>query len=347
MKKTIWKRIVASCSATVTGITLCAFAGCGSGLQADGPVYEYTVIPTEETYMIITSDSTVVPDEGITIDGKFDEDFYEGRNWFYGHKIYNTEDGTLEMTTYFAPNGLVVAAKIRDSRAAIHSSEQIATGNQTCFNGYFAFGTAQSQADGVYEIECTAGNRFKISQFVDGSLIVMNFTSDQMPLHAVVRYGDILEGTCYGYDVEYYIPWEIFEIYDGYRPTSVYFNPTMISADMDEYGNSTNRTWYNFSQQQLGSLFQWGQPNEGYVFDANGFVSNSLTITAEGGGSVTEEWRYDYCITGDTVNFNIVPEEGKQLASITVNGVDRTSSVSDGQLSVICNGDMTVVAQFE
>lgn len=347
MKKTIWKRIVASCSAMVTGITLCAFAGCGSGLQADGPVYEYTVIPTEETYMINTSDSTVVPDEGITIDGKFDEDFYEGRNWFYGHKIYNTEDGTLEMTTYFAPNGLVVAAKIRDSRAAIHSSEQIATGNQTCFNGYFAFGTAQSQADGVYEIECTAGNRFKISQFVDGSLIVLNFTPDQMPLHAVVRYGDILEGTCYGYDVEYYIPWEIFEIYDGYRPTSVYFNPTMISADMDEYGNSTNRTWYNFSQQQLGSLFQWGQPNEGYVFDANGFVSNSLTITAEGGGSVTEEWGYDYCITGDTVNFNIVPEEGKQLASITVNGVDRTSSVSDGQLSVICNGDMTVVAQFE
>lgn len=191
MKKTIWKRIVASCSAMVTGITLCAFAGCGSGLQADGPVYEYTVIPTEETYMINTSDSTVVPDEGITIDGKFDEDFYEGRNWFYGHKVYNNEDGTLEMTTYFAPNGLVVAAKIRDSRAAIHSSEQIATGNQTCFNGYFAFGTAQSQADGVYEIECTAGNRFKISQFVDGSPIVMNFTSDQMPLHAVVRYGDI------------------------------------------------------------------------------------------------------------------------------------------------------------
>ena len=231
MKKTIWKKIVASCSAIVMGTALCAFAGCGNGLQADGPVYEYTVIPTEDTYMINTSDSTVVPDEGITIDGKFDEDFYEGRNWFYGHKIYNNEDGTLEMTTYFAPNGLVVAAKIRDSRAAIHSSEQIATGNQTCFNGYFAFGTAQSQADGVYEIECTAGNRFKISQFVDGSLIVLNFTPDQMPLHAVVRYGDILEGTCYGYDVEYYIPWEIFEIYDGYRPTSVYFNPTMISAD--------------------------------------------------------------------------------------------------------------------
>lgn len=231
MKKTIWKKIAASCSAVVAGATLCAFVGCGSDLQAEGPVYEYTVIPTEETYMINTSDSTVVPDAGITIDGKFDEDFYEGRSWFYGHKIYNNEDGTLEMTTYFAPNGLVVAAKIRDSRAAIHSAEQIATGNQTCFNGYFAFGTAQSQADGVYEIECTAGNRFKISQFVNGGLIVMNFTPEQMPLHAVVRYGDILEGTCYGYDVEYYIPWEIFEIYDGYRPTSVYFNPTMISAD--------------------------------------------------------------------------------------------------------------------
>ena len=347
MKKSHWKRFAACGFTAIMGATLLSLAGCGSDLQANGPVYEYTVIPTDETYMINTSDSEVIPDAGITIDGKFDEDFYEGRNWFYGHKIYGSEDGTLEMTTYFATNGLVVAAKIRDSRPAIHSSEQIATGNQTCFNGYFAFGTAQSQSDGVYEIECTAGNRFKISQFVNGSLIVMNFTPDRMPLHAVVRYGDILEGTCYGYDVEYYIPWEIFEIYEGYRPTSVYFNPTMISADMDEYGNSANRTWYNFSEQQLGNLFQWGQPDEGYVFDANGFVSNKLTITVTGGGSVTEEWGYDYCITGDTVNFNISPDEGKQLVSITVNGTDRTSYVSNGRLSVTCNGDMTVIAQFE
>ena len=73
MKKSHWKRFAACSFTAIMGATLLSLAGCGSDLQANGPVYEYTVIPTDETYMINTSDSEVIPDAGITIDGAIQE----------------------------------------------------------------------------------------------------------------------------------------------------------------------------------------------------------------------------------------------------------------------------------
>ena len=106
-----------------------------------------------------TAEPTVEVDEGITIDGVFDESFYTGRNWLALNKVMQksgqTETGTLEMTTYFSETGIVVAAHIVDSRAAV-SGSSVATSDQTCFSGYFAFGDTTSTGDDVYEVENTA-----------------------------------------------------------------------------------------------------------------------------------------------------------------------------------------------
>ena len=160
-------------------MTACfAFAGC-SGESAnfvDGPEYSYRITDKTEEYVVNTSGSSVVVDTGINIDGVFDESFYSGRNWLKANKILEqsgqTETGTLEMTTYFSETGIVVAAHIIDSRAAVYSSS-VETGNQTCFSGYFAFGDTTTTGDDVYEIENTASNVFKISEFVSGGLQVM------------------------------------------------------------------------------------------------------------------------------------------------------------------------------
>lgn len=341
MKKN--RMIAVTVSAMAAAVMCGALAGCG-GLQADGPIYNYKTAPTSLPPYEFTGNvtSTVVPDEEISIDGKFDEEFYAGRVWFEGHKISGNETGTLKMTTYFGKTGILVAARIEDSRVAFHSNT-VATGNITCFNGYFAFGDAKIQSDGVYEVECTAGNRFKISQFTTMGLKVLNPDLDKTPVSAVYREGDILAGECYNYQVEYFMPYSLFG--RDTRPTSVYFNPTMISSTLDENGGVDDRNWYNFGEQQC-SLYGWGQPNSGYVFDSNGFVSNRISIEVSGGGSVKEEWGYDWCITGDIVNFNVKPEGEATLLSILVNGVERRSAVKNGKLAVICSGDITIEATF-
>lgn len=339
-------RIIAAVVATVCTVAACgALTACGDKLQANGPEYNYKVIPATDNYEFTGNvTSTVVPDAEIKIDGKFDEDFYEGLKWYSGKKIVGNETGTLEMTTYFAKTGIVIAAKIKDSRRAYHSNT-VATGNITCFNGYFAFGDAKQQSDGVYEVECTAGNRFKISQFTPMGIKVINTDLDKTPVSAVVREGDILAGTCYNYNVEYFMPYSLFG--REARPDRVFFNPTMISSTLKEDGSADNavRTWYNFGYRQTPEISKWGNPDQGYVFDRNGFVSNKITVNATG-GKVEQEWGYDWCLTGDTVKFNVTPASGKSLVSIKVNGKDEISSVNNGWLAVYCTGDLEIEAKF-
>ena len=328
-----------------------AFAGCAGTSEnfVDGPEYSYRITDKTDEYILYTSGSSVVVDPGINIDGVFDESFYSGRNWLKANKILEqsgqTETGTLEMTTYFSETGIVIAAHIVDSRAAVYSSS-VATGNQTCFSGYFAFGDATTTGDDVYEIENTVANVFKISEFVSGGLQVMYTEENVTPVHAVRRVGDITKGECYEYYVEYFMPYALFGRSEC--TSTVYFNPSMISATLDEYGSDiwSLRTWYNFGGRQ-SSLNGWGKPNCGYVFDRNGFISNDLTIEEAEGGTVTEEWGYDWTITGDMVNLNIAPDEGWRLAHLYVNGEDVAEEVVENVYSFVSAGNVTVEPVFE
>ena len=335
----------------VTATACFALAGCaGHGKNfVDGPEYSYRITDKTQEYILHTSGSSVAVDAGITIDGVFDEGFYAGRSWLRANKILEqsgqTETGTLEMTTYFSATGIVVAAHITDSRAAVYSSS-VATGNQTCFSGYFAFGDATTDGEDVYEIENTAANVFKISEFVSGGLRVMATAEDVTPVHAVRRVGDITKGECYEYCVEYFMPYALFGRSEC--TSKVYFNPTMISATLDEYGSDVSdlRTWYNFGNRQC-SLYGWSKPNSGYVFDRNGFICNKLTIEEAEGGTVAEEWGHDWTVTGDAVNLNIAPDEGWRLAHLYVNGEECIGDVVAGTYSFVATGDVSVKPVFE
>ena len=347
MKKTI--KFVTCIAGAAVMASLC-LAGCSEGKNfVNGPEYEYRLTGKTEEYVVNTTGSSVTVDQGIVIDGVFDEVFYTNRKWLKANKILQQsgqmETGTLEMTTYFSETGIVVAAHITDSRAAVYSSS-VATGNQTCFSGYFAFGDTTTSGDDVYEVENTAANMFKISEFVSGGLQVMYTSEDVTPVHAVRRVGDITKGECYEYYVEYFMPYALFGRTS--RPVTVYFNPTMISATLDDYGSAIAdlRTWYNFGEHQ-SSLYGWSKPNSGYVFDRNGFVCNSLTIKEAEGGSVTEEWGYDWTITGDMVNLNVTPDEGWRLAHLYVNGEDVSKNVFGGVYTFVSSGNVTVEPVFE
>lgn len=316
-------------------------AGCG--LQAKGPQYEYTVIKSDKTYGFGKENPVV--DGNVKIDGKFDESFYnESRKWFKGHKISNNEDGTLDVTTYFSKSGIVVAAKFRDSLPVVYS-EHVATGNSSCFNCYFSVDSKSSPNYSVYEIECSAGNEFNFS--IMTPLGIRNIDTSGYGIYsAVVRHGSVAKGECYGFDAEYFMPWSLFGLET--RPELVYLNPTMISSRFNDENllqDGAFRTWYNFGARQSPEISAWGAYNQGYVFDKDGFISNKITIQAAG-GTVTEEWGYDWCLTGDTVNFNVKPEAGKELVSITANGRDVTGEVKKGVLSVRCGGDIEISATF-
>ncbi len=333
------KKLTAAALGAVTAFSaISLLAGCG--LQANGPQYEYTAIESDKTYSFGKQNPVI--DGNIKIDGKFDESFWNSRNWFKGHKVLNNEDGTLDVTTYFSKSGIVVAAKLRDNRPVVYS-EHVYPGNSSCFNCYFSIESKDTPNFNVYEIECSAGNVFRVGVMTDSGVKILD-TKNVGLYSAVVRYGDVSKGECYGFDTEYFIPWSLFGTQT--RPELVYLNPTMISATFDEENLLQNRTWYNFGYEQSREISVWAAYDQGYSFDQDGFISNKISIRTSGGGKVTEEWGYDWCLIGDTVNFNVKPEAGKVLTSILVNGVERAGEIKRGVLSVRCGGDIDISATF-
>ena len=61
---------------------------------------------------------------------------------------------------------------------------------------------------------------------------------------------------------------------------------------------------------------------------------------------MTERFGRDWCVTGDTVNFDIQAETGKTLTSLLVNGTESIASVANGAISVACEGDIDIIATF-
>lgn len=301
-----------------------------------------TLVKTNKTYEFVNPIySLATVDSGINIDGKFDETFWkpENRSWLNAKKISGERTADVGVATFFGDNGVYLALTVRENTPISFLPSRTSAYNSG-LELYFAFGDARTWQDGLYEIDVNVGEQFLIRKYTASGYKTMGYTRESAPVISVTRYGDVKAGTCNGYDIEVMLPYSMFGRQG--KPASVFINPTLISP-LDSV--SSNREWYNFGEQQI-SFFNWSSVRQAYTFNVRGFVSETLTISATGGGTVSEEFGCDYAVIGDTVNFFVLPDEGKKLISFSVNGEDRTAEVNDSHFSTGCDGAVSVKAVF-
>lgn len=338
MKK---KLLAVMLSAVTLAVSCGALTACGGETQ-------YNVVKSNKDYTFEHyKKSTAVLDEEVTLDGEFTEDFYEGRNWFYGKKRMGQVTADVKLTTYTGKNGIYLAAHVRESTIVYYNAAKISSWNSG-LEFYFAFDGAETWKDGFYEITATAGEQLDVRRAeisAGGEFRNMSLTRETTPQIAVKREGDLLGETCQEYQFEIFLPYALFG--RTTRPDTVNIDVCHHAASSAEMVNSRDR--YDFGGHEL-SFYGWLNPKGGYTFNANGFVSNRLTITATGGGSVAESYGNDYVVPSDVVEFNVMPEAGKSIQKIEVtnNGVtsDVTSQIKDGKFTVVCKGDISVKAVF-
>lgn len=301
------------------------------------------LIETNETYSFVNPPySLAATDEDVTIDGKFDEPCWSearGRRWLHAKKISGTHTADVGIASYFGNNGLYFAFTVSESTPISFNPVRSSPYNSG-LELYFAFGDASSWMDGLYEIDVTAGEQFKIRKYETGGYRYYGYKRESAPIMAVVRNGDIYAGTCTAYDIELFLPYSMFG--RTTKPTSIYLNPTHI-APTDS--TSQNRDWYCFGQRQI-SFYGWEKTNQAYTFDMGGFVSDKLILEYKG-GVVSEEWGYDFVVAGDTVNLFLTPDDGKELKVFTVNGIDRLSEVKNSVYSFTHDGMGQVLVHAE
>lgn len=334
MKKNNCKSLIFACAFLCVCMLLTA---CNSSETT-----AYNVIKTTETYEpTVRPISGAVLDKEITVDGVFDEEFYDKLHWYEGIKNNGAFTGRLKTTTHIAKNGILIAAEVHDDWLISYNPSRI-TANNSSIEFYFAFGDSVRNNGNVFEIEVSAMADIRIRVWNNGAFGAFAYDYANAPYYATTRVGNIEDGTCTSYSIELYLPYSMFK--RTKRPEFVYINPGMITP-LDAIKESVD--WYIFGLKQSPEVCGWGTVRA-YMFDKHGFVSNDITIRTTGGGSVREEYEYDWCVTGDRVNFFAVADVGKSLTAFKVNGVDKLSAVDrvTGMFSMICDGDIQIEAVF-
>lgn len=321
-----------------------AFAGCSEQETKT----KYNVIQSWKSYVPdFYPMSRAEMDEDIAIDGSFDEPFYGALQWLRLKKSDEGRNQTAEvnMTVRIAQKGLLIAAEVSENTPVTYNLARSTT-FESGVEFYIGFGDGESWEDGLFEVDMTAGGRFAIRRYNGSAYSAIAIGDNNAPFYKVIRNGSILDGECFGYRFELFIPYVLFDRES--RCAEVYVNTTHIAqpdwTSSAETASST-RNWYNFSEHQ-SSLWGWTKLNQGFTFDKNGAVIYALEIADAPGGCVTEEFGYDYCIAGDTVHLNVLPDEGFELSSFLVNDTECKGYVKDGVYSFTAVGKTTVMPVF-
>lgn len=342
MKRAVF---LTAAAALLCAVFLSVFAGC----SADTAV-AYNIVHTSQTYEPhVRSMTGAQIDEEITLDGAFDEAFYDDLNWYVGNKSVGVgaseRTATLRMTTHIARNGLLIAFDVDEGWLVSYDPTRF-TSNNSCVELYLSMGGETEPDMNLYELDIVAGgeSRYRVWKQSLGNSNNFDpcaYTYETAPAYAItLKGGTISSGECTGYAIEFWLPWEFFGRTS--RPDYVNCNPCLITPIFE---TGYDRDWYVFGFEQSPAVCHWAR-TDGYQFDRYGFVSNELTVTATG-GTVAEQFGRDWCVTGDELTFFVTPEDGKTLTSLYVNGEDYTASAAGGQFTLTCEGDIEIAATFE
>lgn len=348
MKKTM-KKVLSVAVAGVLALPVFALSACGEAQT------NYRVVGTDETYeYTVLSKSTVKVDDGIVIDGKLDESIYTRKvqSWYRASKTPNDgyQEGDnykstyanidLAVTTYFASNAVLIAVDVTGDWMVSYQPTRITTQNSG-IEFYVTANTPTSPDGTLFEMDLCAGGDQSIKILKAGRFHKALMSADLTPLYGIqLKGGAINTPECTGYTMEWYIPFAMFGLTEA--PERIDINPFVMTM---ENATGTDREWYGFGSNQSPALCGWVTPTA-YPFNSRGFSCNKITIEATG-GEVEQERGYDWCVKGDNVIFYVEPDDpSTKCTSFKVNGVEMKDKVRNGEITVKCEGDMDIVAQF-
>lgn len=345
MKKALSVALAGACALPVFALSACGDQTTNCRVVGTDETYDYTILP----------ESDFVADEGIVIDGKLDESFYTRKvqSWYRASKTSDDpyDEGGLKssfadidiaVTTYFASNAVLIAVDVTGNWMVSYLPTRITTQNSG-IEFYVSVNTPTAAEGTLFEMDLCAGGEQCIKIMKAGRYQKALMSADIAPLYGIqLKGGKINTPECTGYTMEWYLPYKLFGLEE--KPEQIDINPfvmTMTNAANKGY----SREWYGFGSNQSPAICGWAKPTA-YPFDGRGFICNKITIEATG-GTVEQERGYDWCVTGDNVIFYVEPDDpSTKCTSFKVNGVEMKDKVRGGEITVKCEGDMDIVAQF-
>ena len=298
-------------------------------------------------------------DDGFSIDGVFDEQVYKDNTWLYLHNENGSSKVDLAITSYYGENGMYFAFDDTETtpiyinsnrRTELNSGVELylAPDGVTSINGEEDIFEIDLLADGQVNFKRRAGNNSWVN--VASSNDIMAY------LGTTLKGGAANTEECYGYTMEFFIPWDYLE-YLGLDVSTVkkshmWVNPAHITSyNYSGTDSSVDRYWYSFAKQKGGD--GWNNVTKYYRFNEKGAMDTVPVTLVEG---------EHYTITGSRnviVNMKayvtITPEKGYAISSVLCNGEEKIKKVSyneDGSVLAVFKGPenpkgLTISAEAE
>lgn len=196
---------------------------------------DYSPVPPESR----TEDYTL--NEGITIDGKFDEIIWKSLTWETYTVKKGTETVTLKMTSHLGAEGVYFA--VTTDEKTVYFNRTAPVYHASSFELYLSRAGVTNRSGAGFCLSFDVGGRFVIRQ-ANYLGFVEYYSSGRSPKYAVCLNGlyNVVNGSK-GYSIEFYVPYEVLGLSE--KPDYVMASPT-INFQYSPYCRLSSRTRYRW-----------------------------------------------------------------------------------------------------
>ncbi len=260
-------------------------------------------------------------DEGVTLDGEFDEEQWKTAKWL---TIRDTQSSTqyadISLTTWYGENGVYFGIKVEETGNSIYYNSRRGTYLNSCIEMYMGPADAKQGASNIIEFDfmCTGALNSRVNT---NGWVKFVLDREYMPV-AVSKLlgGAVNTPECYGYQLECMFPYEYLEAL-GYNTSDLdklelAVNPVHIwSFNATGTSTSKDRYWSDYwTTQYLGVDSTWLTPSQWLRFDKDGLMAYNYDVQVTGNGPKVK-------ITGSTSKLGLIPYgNNAQLTLNVVNG---------------------------
>lgn len=269
-------------------------------------------------------------DEGIVMDGEFDEQQWKDAKWVkVQDKITDKQYADIQFAMWYGEKGIYFGVIVEETGAHIYYSPSRDSFLNSCIELYM--GVATTPTDKLKNLEIDFhpnGNVASRLTYMSG-LQRFYLPSEYMPINASkVLGGEINSLESYGYQLEVLIPWEYLKQagYDidnkddlviGFNPVHIWsFNETGADLSFDRY-------WSMWATDYINA--QWEVASSWFLCDKDGIKAYDCNVEVQGDVKVK--------VSGLTTETGLVFENN--TASLTLKVVNNTK---DAIKSITING---------
>ena len=314
-----------------------------SGCRSDKKPTESTTPSSTGGYQFENPNQAAAePDTNIKLDGRLDEKVYQDSQWLYLHNNNGKSTVDLAMTSWYGEKGMYFVFDVTENTPIYVNPERTSFLNSG-IELYLATSDSESMnSDHVFEIDLQADGNLQVKKRDGYGFSNVATSADKMArLAATTKGGAVNTEDCYGYNLEFFIPWGYLESFgistESVKNGFVYVDAAHITSyNFAGTDYNVDRYWYSFATQRGAG---WGEFTKYFRFNADG-VMDTVPVTLVAGDH--------YTISGSRTvipemyaTVTITPDSGYALKSILVNGKETIQTVSyleDGTVLLTIKG---------